>query len=602
MAKRRSRAPLSDSEKRPLNKKNFKKLSNIFQYMLPYKYTFALGMLCLFLGSATLLAFPFLTGKLVDAALGESDWISDSIDEITLMLVGVLVAQSVFSFLRVYLFAQVSERGIADIRSALFGKLMTLTIPFFDNRRTGELISRITSDVSLLQDTFSITLAEFIRQLITLLGGIVFIFYSAPKLSVFMLATFPVVILLAMIFGKYIRKMSKKTQDKLADTNIIVEETLQSIHIVKAFTSEFMEVARYGKSLSEVVKIALKTASFRGAFIAFIIVALFGGIVAVMWKGANLVQDGTMSVGDLLSFVFFTTFIGGSIAGLGSIYGQIQRSIGASERILEVIQEEPEIELAQDLPEKASINGAIRFKEVAFSYPTRRDVQVLRNVNFKVEPGEKVALVGHSGAGKSTIIQLLTRFYNIDHGEITVDDRNINDYDLHAYRQNIGMVPQEVILFGGTIRENIAYGKQGATEEEIIEAATRANAMQFIETFPDGLNTIVGERGMKLSGGQKQRIAIARAILKDPTILILDEATSSLDAESEHYVQNALDELMKNRTTIIIAHRLATIRKVDKIYVINNGEIIESGSHDELSAVEDGVYNNLVKLQFHDIS
>lgn len=598
MAKR-IQEPLKEEEKKPLNKQNFARLMGIFNFLIPYRVPFILGMICLFIGSGVLLLFPFLTGKLVNAAVGEGNWLTNDVNQITIMLFGVLLVQSLFSFFRVYFFARVSEKGMADIRQNLYAKFMTLPVTFYDERRTGELLSRITSDVSMLQDTFSTTLAEFIRQSITLIGALVFIFWSTPKLSLFMLATFPAVIVIAMFFGRYIRRLSKKTQDQLAAANIIVEETLQSIHIVKAFTSELTEVLRYRKSLDEVVTTALKTAKFRGLFISFIIIALFGGIVGVMWKGATLVQQG-MQVGDLFSFVLFTTFIGGSIAGLGSIYGTIQRAMGASERVLEIINEKSELDLNTTLTPSTRLQGSIEFDRVAFSYPTRKDIQVLKRIDFVVHSGEKIALVGHSGAGKSTIIQLLMRFYALDKGQIRVDGKNIDDYDLTAYRSNLGIVPQEVILFGGTIRENIGYGNPLAGDEEILQAAKQANALDFINSFPEKLDTLVGERGMKLSGGQKQRIAIARAILKDPKILILDEATSSLDAESEHLVQTALDKLMQNRTTIIIAHRLSTIRKVDKIYVINEGNILESGTHETLSKIENGLYNNLVKLQFQE--
>ncbi len=591
---------LKEEDKKALNKKNFAQLLGIFKYLVPYKLPFILGMLCLLAGSGVLLLFPFLMGKLVNAAVGEGNWFTNDINQITLMLFAVLVTQSIFSFFRVYLFAQVSEKGMADIRQSLYTKLMTLPIPFYDKSRTGELLSRITSDVSLLQDTFSTTLAELVRQIITLVGALIFIFWSTPKLSLFMLATFPVVILGAMFFGRFIRKLSRQTQDQLATANIIVEETMQSIHTVKAFTSELTEVLRYRRSLDSVVKTALKTAKYRGLFISFIIIALFGGIVGVMWRGATLVQAG-MEVGDLFSFVLFTAFIGGSIAGLGSIYGTVQRAMGASERVLEIIGETTELDLDTTLTPSMKLKGSVEFKAVAFSYPTRKDFPVLKQIDFSVQPGEKIALVGHSGAGKSTIIQLLMRFYALDKGEIRVDGKNINDYDLRGFRSNLGIVPQEVILFGGSIRENIGYGNPLAGDDEILEAARQANALEFINSFPEKLDTLVGERGMKLSGGQKQRVAIARAILKDPKILILDEATSSLDAESENLVQTALDKLMENRTTIIIAHRLSTIRKVDKIYVINEGNILESGTHDDLSKIENGLYNNLVKLQFQEV-
>ncbi|MDP4680940.1 MAG: ATP-binding cassette domain-containing protein, partial [Cyclobacteriaceae bacterium] len=413
----------------------------------------------------------------------------------------------------------------------------------------------------------------------------------------FMLGSFPVLIIVAMIFGRKIKKLSKNTQEELAKSTTIVEETLQAIYTVKTFTNELFEINRFQKSQEIVVIKAIATAKYRGALISFIIFALFGGMVSIMWYGAYLLQNGELLAGELISFFFYTAFIGGSIAGLGDMYGQVQRAIGASERILDILDEEQE-QMESNDTQQIKINGDVVFENVEFAYPSRSELKVIKKVSLNLIKGEKIALVGSSGAGKSTLIQLLLRLYPVSNGSITVDGKNISLFDLSAFRRSIGIVPQEVILFGGSIRENIGYGNPKANFDEIKIAAQKANALEFIESFPEGFDTTVGERGVKLSGGQRQRIAIARAILKDPTILILDEATSSLDAKSEKAVQEALDELMKNRTTIIIAHRLATIRKVDRIYVLENGEIVESGNHQELSAKVDGVYENLVKLQF----
>lgn len=595
MAKKRGTA-LEPEEKRKLNKQNLSKLGGIFRFLMPYRWAFFSGLIFLLFSSLTLLTFPFVAGKLIDTAQG-GEWVVSDVNSIALILIGILAVQSIFSFFRVWLFAWVSERSMRDIRSALYSRLVRLPMSFFDKRRTGELISRITSDVSQLQDTFSTTLAELFRQVITLVAGIGFLLFNTPKLTLFMLGTFPVLILIAMVFGKFIRRLSKKTQDELAAANVIVEETLQSITTVKSFVGESYESNRYSKGLEKVLGVALTTAKYRGAFISFIIFALFGGIVGVMWYGASLVASGEMSVGELVSFVLYTTFIGGSIAGLGDIYSLLQKAIGSSERVLEILDEKAEEESGIT---STNFLGEIQFEKVRFRYPTRPEVEVLKEVSFRIKPGEKVALAGHSGAGKSTIIQLLSRFYEVDQGSIQVDGREVKDWDLKALRSKIGIVPQEVLLFGGSIRENIAYAKPEASEEEIILAAKKANAWQFIVQFPEGLDTLVGERGVKLSGGQRQRVAIARAILKDPAILILDEATSSLDAESESLVQEALDELMKGRTTLIIAHRLATIRKVDCIYVLSEGKIVEQGSHQELLQNSAGFYSNLVRLQFAD--
>ncbi len=588
------RSVLNEGEKRPLNKSGVQKLLGIFRFVLPYRWTFILGLVALALSSGTLLAFPYFAGKLLDVAQGKKDFFFTSINQIALALIGILLIQSVFSFIRVYTFTFVSERTLADLRQHVYTKIVWLPLSFFDSRRVGELISRITSDVSTLQDTFTFTLAELLRQLLVLAVGIPVIFILYPKLTIFMLLTFPVLVLAALFFGKFIRKLSKKTQDQLAGSNVIVEETLQSIAVVKSFTNEMFEVLRYKKSLNEVVKTAVYASRYRGLFISFTIVALFGGIVAVSWYGVFLVQSKEAEVGELFSFVLYTAFIGGSIAGLGDIYSQLQRSVGASERILEILDQPDE---QSETKHTTKLKGNIEFDGVSFSYPTRQDVVVLKNISFRIKPGEKVALVGPSGSGKSTIINLLMRFYPVTAGRICVDEIESQQYNLYDYRHNIGIVPQEVILFGGTILENIAYGKPGASPEEIKEAAIKANAWEFIDSFPEKLETIVGDRGVKLSGGQRQRVAIARAILKDPAILILDEATSSLDAHSEKLVQEALEKLMENRTTVVIAHRLSTIRKVDRIMVIKEGEIAESGSHSELTALDNGIYSNLLKLQ-----
>ena len=414
-----------------------------------------------------------------------------------------------------------------------------------------------------------------------------------------MLATFPVVVVVAFFFGRYIRKLSKKRQDQLAGTNVIVEETFQNFSVVKSFTNEWLETVRYGKSVDEVVQTSLKFAKIRGVFFIFIITVLFGAIFFILWQGALLVEKGVMEVGDLFSFILYTGLIGGAIGSLGNLYTALTGALGATERIQEILETKSEVEIQPiKMREDQRFVGNISYQNIHFAYPTRKDLPVLKGINLDIKSGDKVALVGMSGSGKSTMVQLLLQFYQPDEGTITIDGKPATGYDLSIYRQNMAIVPQEVMLFGGTIRENILYGKPDATEEEIIEAAQQSNAWEFIDSFPEKLETIVGDRGIKLSGGQRQRIAIARAILRNPSILLLDEATSSLDAESEKVVQDALNKLMEGRTSIIIAHRLATIREVDTIYVIDEGQIIEEGTHEELSAVEDGAYSGLAKLQF----
>jgi ABC-type multidrug transport system fused ATPase/permease subunit len=617
MAKRREVDPV---DKKPVTRSRLQKAMGIFRYILPYRLYFVLGMIFLFFSTVSFMLLPYLIGRLIDtagvSAEGEAatgmmsrnnqlDMLMDQLGmvetwDVAILLGVLLFAQALFSFFRVYLNAQVTERAMADIRFDLYHKIVSLPLLFFEQRRVGELTSRLSSDVTQLQGVLSVTIAEFLRQILTLLIGIpiLFIIVSA-KLALFMLAIFPVLVIAALIFGRFIRKLSKRAQDELADSNVVVEETFQSVNIVKAFANELLEITRYRKTLDKVVNTSLKAAVYRGFFFSFIFVALFGGIIAVVVYGVTMIATGEITTGDLLMFALYTGFIGGSVAGLGDLYGQIQKTVGASERLREILDMESESELPESEAGMRStrLEGELSFENVHFSYPTRTDVEVLQGLSLRVAPGEKIALVGHSGAGKSTIAQLILRFYKIQQGQIKVDGKDYTAYPLQAYRNNIGLVPQEVILFGGTIRENIAYGRPDASDEQIEAAAEQANALEFIQRFPEGLDTVVGERGIKLSGGQRQRIAIARAILKDPAILILDEATSSLDAESEQLVQSALDKLMEGRTTVIIAHRLSTIRKVDRIYVIDHGTIAESGPHEELSLKEGGTYNNLLALQ-----
>ncbi|MFY0605603.1 MAG: ATP-binding cassette domain-containing protein [Cyclobacteriaceae bacterium] len=589
-----------EQKKKKLDRAGLKKLLGIFSYVLPYKLTFGIGMVFLIASSSIFMVFPYASGKLIDIASGKTwTWGNFEINDIQtagIILLAVLFVQSIVSFFRVVLFAYVTEKTMANIRGDLYRQIITLPLSFFDKTRSGELVSRLSNDVTILQDTLSVSLAEIIRQFIVLIVGIVLIFFTAPTLSVFMLGTFPIIVILAIVFGRSIRKLSKKTQDQLASANVIVDETIQGVNSVKAFTSELYEIARYKGALSGVVKTALRVSKYRAAFISFIIFMLFGGIVAVMWYGALLVQSQEMTVGELLSFVLYTTFIGASIAGIGDLFGQVQKAVGASERILEIQEEEPEQEFNQDEIHQ-ELTGNITFKDVRFSYPTRPETEVLKGINMSISAGEKVAIVGHSGAGKSTILQLLMRFYHASAGNLSFDQFSAQDLNLSDLRSQIAIVPQEVILFGGTISENIRYGRPNATNEEIKDAALQANALDFIEGFPEGFQTLVGERGVKLSGGQRQRIAIARAVLKDPKILILDEATSSLDAESEQQVQLALTELMKGRTSIVVAHRLSTIKSVDKIYVLDAGQIIEAGTHSELLKNEHGPYKKFIDLQ-----
>ena len=587
----------------PVTKKKLANSAKIFRFIRPYRWSFYVGLFLLSVSSLMFMIFPGAAGEMANKASGQPTKILDlELWQYGGFFLILLIVQGVTSYFRTVLFANVSEKGMADVRKALYEKLITQDIPFFEQRRVGELTSRITADVEQLQSAFSITLAEFVRQIVILLSGIVIIGWLTPKLALIMLATFPVVVVVAFFFGRYIRKLSKKRQDQLAGTNVIVEETFQNFSVVKSFTNEWLETVRYGKSVDEVVKTSLKFAKIRGLFFIFIITVLFGAIFFILWQGAMLVEKGVMEVGDLFSFILYTGLIGGAIGSLGNLYTALTGAMGATERIQEILETTSEVEIQPvKITEAERFIGNITYQNVHFSYPTRQDVPVLKGIDLRIRSGEKVALVGMSGSGKSTMVQLLLQFYQPDEGQITIDGKSATEYELSVYRQNMAIVPQEVMLFGGTIRENILYGKPTATESEIVEAAQQSNAWEFIDSFPEKLDTIVGDRGIKLSGGQRQRIAIARAILRNPSILLLDEATSSLDAESEKVVQDALNKLMEGRTSIIIAHRLATIREVDRIYVIDEGQIIEEGTHEELSAIEDGAYSGLAKLQFENV-
>ena len=586
----------NDLPKSKITKSSLNKALLIFQYAGNHKWKFYVGLVFLLFTGGTALAFPKLMGMLIDCVKNKDNAQANFIAGGLLV---ILFLQSIFSFFRLSLFVNFTENTLANLRLALYSNLVKLPMTFFSQKRVGELNSRISSDITQIQDTLTSTIAEFLRQFILIIGGVALLANESFKLTLLMLSVVPLVAVAAVIFGRFIRKYSKKVQDQVAESQVIVEETMQGISIVKAFANEWYEIARYNGKIKEIVKIAIKGGKYRGYFASFIIFCLFGAIVAVVWFGVRLSISGEMSVGQLISFVLYSTFVGASFGGIAELYAQIQKAVGATERVFELLEEIPE-KIKDTLSDsEAKIKGNVSFKNVAFYYPSRKEIQVLKEVSFNANFGQKIAIVGPSGAGKSTIASLLLRFYDINDGEISIDGKNIYDYDLETLRGNMSIVPQDVILFGGTIRENIAYGKPNATEEEIIKASKQANAYQFIKGFPEKFETIVGERGIKLSGGQRQRIAIARALLKNPRILILDEATSSLDSESEKLVQEALEILMEGRTSIIIAHRLSTIRSADQIIVLDDGTIKEQGTHQELIALENGIYKNLSNLQFN---
>lgn len=585
-----------DIPKAKINKESLQKAARLFSYAGNQKWKFVLGFVFLILSGSTSLIFPYLTGDLVKAVTQSQE----QINKVGIYLLILFVAQGVFSYFRVRLFVDVAEITLAAIRTDVYKNLIRQPMLFFTQRRVGELTSRLSADTAQIHDAFTGALAQLVRQLITIVGGIIMLFFLNIELAMVMLGIVPIVSIIAFVFGKYIRKFSRTVQDKVADSNVIVEETLQGVQNVKSFANEFYEIGRYVNSVNIVKDLAVKLGKVRGIFFSFIVTVMMGSLVFLLWYALGMVSKGEMTPGDLTKFAFLTLFVGGSFGGIIEQYSQLQKALGATDRVLEILNEQPEdIGVEEtELPAQYIIKGNVTFDNVKFNYPSRPEFDVLKDISLTAEAGQKIALVGPSGAGKSTIASLLLRFYEPQSGSLLFDGVKSTDIPLSYLRRQMAIVPQDVFLFGGTIKENILYGKHNATEEEVIEATKRANAHDFIIGFPEGYNTLVGERGVKLSGGQRQRIAIARALLKNPTILLLDEATSSLDSESEHLVQEALEELMKGRTSLIIAHRLSTIRSADKIVVIEKGRVVEQGTHNELVSSENGLYKRLSAMQF----
>ena len=602
-------------EARKFNWKNWGAVRKMGHYLRPHAWGYALGVLIISLSGVLTLLVTRLWGQLggVGASTGEEAGVESpmamlnidmhSLTEVGWLILIVLAVQATLSFGRVLLFAKMTEDMMLAMRNDAFEAIVSMPMKFFDTRRVGDLNSRVSADITAIQDVFTTTLAELLRQIIIIVGGILALLYFSVTLTLLMLATLPVMIIAAILFGRFIRKLSKRTQDQVAESNTIVQETLTGIISVKSFANEAWEVVRYLNSIKDIRSLAMRGAIWRGAFASFIILFIFGAITLVIFKGAELMMEGGLASEHFFTFLLMTGLVAGSIGGIAAQFSALQRGLGAIESLMELMEESrEEVVTQQDQAYPAlQLRGDVSFEDVHFHYANRADVNVLTGVNLRIEPGKRVALVGPSGAGKSTIASLLQRFHDPTAGVIKVDGQPLDQYDLTGFRKRIAFVPQEVILFGGDIRSNIAYGKTDASDAAIRSAAEQANALGFIESFPDGFATVVGERGVQLSGGQRQRIAIARAILRDPDILILDEATSALDASSEKEVQLALDALMKDRSSLIIAHRLSTIKNADQIAVLSEGTILEIGTHDTLIA-GGGAYKKLVENQEFDLA
>ncbi len=592
-------------EARELKKGNLAAFRGLLPFLKPYRNRFAIAGIALVVAAASTLAIPYAFKQMIDLGFGANAGVRSAahVNEVFLALFAVATVLALATAARFYSVSWLGERVTADIRNAVYSHVVQQSPEFFETTKTGEVLSRLTTDTTLIQSVVGTSISMALRNVLLFLGGLVMLFVTSPKLSSIIIGLLVLTVLPIVIFGRRVRKLSRDSQDRVADASAMAGEILNAMPTVQAFTHENLEAKRFGGSVEGAFSTAMRRIQARAFLTMLAIVLVFGTIVFVLWLGAHAVLEGTMTGGDLGQFILYASIVAGAIGALSEVMGEAQRAAGATERLLELLSVRSDIQnpaQPQALPPRAANGAALSLAEVSFCYPSRPDTLALDHVTLDIKPGETIAVVGPSGAGKTTLFQMLLRFYDPQSGAIRLDGTDIRLLDLHTLRGAIGIVPQDTVIFSADAMENIRYGRADATDQEVIQAARLAAAHEFIERLPNGYKSFLGERGVRLSGGQRQRIAIARALLKNPPLLLLDEATSALDAESERLVQGALEAAMVGRTTIIIAHRLATVQRADRIIVMEDGKIVETGTHQSLVALG-GIYANLAALQFHNV-
>jgi len=593
------------SEARELKKGSLAAFRGLLPFLKPYRNRFAIAGIALVVAAASTLAIPYAFKQMIDLGFGANAGVRSAahVNEVFLALFAVATVLALATAARFYSVSWLGERVTADIRNAVYSHVVQQSPEFFETTKTGEVLSRLTTDTTLIQSVVGTSISMALRNVLLFLGGLVMLFVTSPKLSSIIIGLLVLTVLPIVIFGRRVRKLSRDSQDRVADASAMAGEILNAMPTVQAFTHENLEAKRFGGSVEGAFSTAMRRIQARAFLTMLAIVLVFGTIVFVLWLGAHAVLEGTMTGGDLGQFILYASIVAGAIGALSEVMGEAQRAAGATERLLELLAVRSDIQnpaQPQALPPRAANGAALSLAEVSFCYPSRPDTLALDHVTLDIKPGETIAVVGPSGAGKTTLFQMLLRFYDPQSGAIRLDGTDIRLLDLHTLRGAIGIVPQDTVIFSADAMENIRYGRADATDQEVIQAARLAAAHEFIERLPNGYKSFLGERGVRLSGGQRQRIAIARALLKNPPLLLLDEATSALDAESERLVQGALEAAMVGRTTIIIAHRLATVQRADRIIVMEDGKIVETGTHQSLVALG-GIYANLAALQFHNV-